>query len=59
LAEADRQRDSARRQAEARPRRARLAPIDFDATRAAVEKKTGHKPGETELMSYVMYPTSS
>jgi pyruvate carboxylase len=35
---------------------ARLAPIDFDATRAAVEKKTGHKPGETELMSYVMYP---
>jgi pyruvate carboxylase len=35
---------------------ARLAPIDFDATRAVIEKKTGHKPGETELMSYVMYP---
>ena len=43
-----------------KPRRgragARLAPIDFDETRAVIEKKTGHKPGETELMSYVMYP---
>ncbi len=35
---------------------ARLAPVDFDATRALIEKKTGHKPGETELMSYLMYP---
>lgn len=35
---------------------AKLAPIQFDETRAVVEKKTGHKPSETDLMSYVMYP---
>ena len=35
---------------------ARLAPIDFDETRALIEKKTGHKPSETDLISYVMYP---
>jgi len=43
-----------------KPRRgrpgARLAPIDFDETRAKLEKKTGHKPGETDLVGYVMYP---
>ena len=35
---------------------ARLAPIDFDETRTLIEKKTGHKPSETDLVSYVMYP---
>jgi pyruvate carboxylase len=35
---------------------ARLAPIDFEQTRVVIEKKTGHKPGATELLSYVMYP---
>lgn len=35
---------------------ARLGAIDFDETRALVEKKTGHKPSETDLMSAVMYP---
>jgi pyruvate carboxylase len=43
-----------------KPRRgrpgARLAPADFDETRALIEKKTGHKPSETDLMSYLMYP---
>ncbi len=43
-----------------KPRRgrpgARLAPVDFDEVHALVEKKTGHKPTETDLMSYVMYP---
>jgi len=43
-----------------KPRRgragARLAPIDFEQTRSLIDKKTGHKPAETELMSYVMYP---
>jgi pyruvate carboxylase len=43
-----------------KPRRgrpgARLAPIDFEEVRTLVEKKTGHKPTETDLMSYVMYP---
>jgi len=44
----------------AKPRRgrpgARLAPIDFDETRALIEKKTGQKSTETDLVSYVMYP---
>jgi pyruvate carboxylase len=44
----------------AKPRRgrpgARLAPIDFDETRALIEKKTGQKPTATDLVSYVMYP---
>ncbi|MBA3975121.1 MAG: pyruvate carboxylase [Candidatus Solibacter sp.] len=35
---------------------ARLKPIDFDEARAAAEKRTGHKPSETDLMSYLMYP---
>jgi pyruvate carboxylase len=43
-----------------KPRRgrpgARLKAIDFDATRVEIEKKTGHKPSETDLMSCVMYP---
>ena len=44
-------------QAEARPRRARAwRPSISKTTRAVIEKKTGHKPGETELMSYLMYP---
>ncbi len=43
-----------------KPRRgrpgARLKPVDWEETRAAIEKKTGHKPSETDLLSYVMYP---
>lgn len=43
-----------------KPRRgrpgARLKSIDFDEARAAAEKRTGHKPSETDLMSYLMYP---
>ncbi len=35
---------------------ARLKAVDFDEARAAVEKRTGHKPTETDLMSYLMYP---
>jgi pyruvate carboxylase len=35
---------------------AKLAPINFEDTRALVEKKTAHKPTEPDLMSYVMYP---
>ncbi len=35
---------------------ARLAAIHFDETRSLIEKKTGHKPDETDVMSYVMYP---
>jgi pyruvate carboxylase len=35
---------------------ARLAPVDFEETRALIERKSGRKPGETDLMSYVMYP---
>ncbi len=43
-----------------KPRRgrpgARLEPIQFEDTRGLVEKKTGHKPSDADLMSYVMYP---
>jgi pyruvate carboxylase len=43
-----------------KPRRgrpgARLAPADFDETRSLIEKKTGRRPAETDLMSYLMYP---
>jgi pyruvate carboxylase len=35
---------------------AKLAPIDFEETQALLEKKTGHKPSTTDMMSYVMYP---
>ena len=35
---------------------AKLKPVDFEEARAAVEKKTGAKPTETDLMSYLMYP---
>jgi pyruvate carboxylase len=44
----------------AKPRRgrpgARLAPVDFDETRASIDKKTGQKSTQTDLVSYVMYP---
>lgn len=33
-----------------------LPPVDLAATRATVEKKTGHKCSQTDLMSYLMYP---
>jgi len=43
-----------------KPRRgrpgARLAPANFDETRALIDKKTGAKPSDTDLMSYLMYP---
>jgi pyruvate carboxylase len=43
-----------------KPRRgrpgARLAPANFDETRALIDKKTGAKPSGTDLMSYLMYP---
>jgi pyruvate carboxylase len=43
-----------------KPRRgrpgARIPAADLDATRATLEKKTGHRPSETDLMSYLMYP---
>ena len=35
---------------------ARLKAVDFDEARATAEKRTGHKPSETDLMSYLMYP---
>jgi pyruvate carboxylase len=35
---------------------AKLAPAQFDEVRAQLEKKTGHKPPDTDLMSYLMYP---
>jgi len=35
---------------------ARLKAVDFDEAKAVVEKRTGHKPTETDLMSYLMYP---
>jgi pyruvate carboxylase len=35
---------------------AKLKPVQWDETRALLEKKTGHKPSETDLTSYVMYP---
>jgi pyruvate carboxylase len=35
---------------------ARLAPVNFAEVKALVEKKTGQKPTETDLVSYVMYP---
>ncbi|MBI5280806.1 MAG: pyruvate carboxylase [Candidatus Solibacter usitatus] len=35
---------------------AKLAAVDFDETRALIEKKTGHKPSAADVMSYVMYP---
>ncbi len=33
-----------------------LEPVDFAATKAAVEQKTGHEIARTDLMSYLMYP---
>ena len=33
-----------------------LAPVDFDQTTAALEKKLGHKISHTDLLSYLMYP---
>jgi pyruvate carboxylase len=43
-----------------KPRRgrpgARLAPVDFSEVRSQLEKKTGQKTTETDLVSYVMYP---
>ena len=43
-----------------KPRRgrpgARLAPANFDETRALIDKKTGAKPSDADLMSYLMYP---
>jgi pyruvate carboxylase len=33
-----------------------LPPADFDAVRAAAEKRVGHKVSRTDLMSYLMYP---
>jgi pyruvate carboxylase len=33
-----------------------LAPVDFEQTRAAVEKKLEQKISGTDLMSYLMYP---
>ena len=35
---------------------ARLGKVDFEAERAALDKKTGHKTAETDFMSYLMYP---
>lgn len=35
---------------------ARLKPVDFEEARAQIDKKTGAKPAETDLMSYLMYP---
>src|ERR1019366_5434197 len=35
---------------------ARLAPIDFDHTRAKVRKILGHDPRHDEVLSYIMYP---
>ena len=43
-----------------KPRRgrpgARLASANFDETRALIDKKTGAKPSDADLMSYLMYP---
>jgi pyruvate carboxylase len=43
-----------------KPRRgrpgARLAPVDFAEVRSQIEKKTGQKATDTDLVSYVMYP---
>ncbi len=33
-----------------------LPPVDFAATRAEVEKKTGRAPSERDVLSYLMYP---
>ena len=33
-----------------------LAPVDFEQTTAALEKKLGHKISHTDLLSYLMYP---
>jgi pyruvate carboxylase len=33
-----------------------LAPVDFEQTTAAIEKKLGHKISHTDLLSYLMYP---
>ena len=35
---------------------ARLAPVDLAAASETVEKKIGHKPTRTDLLSYLMYP---
>jgi pyruvate carboxylase len=44
----------------AKPKRGRpgehLAPVDFEQTTAALEKKLGHKISHTDLLSYLMYP---
>ena len=33
-----------------------LAPVDFEQTTAALEKKLGHRISHTDLLSYLMYP---
>ncbi len=33
-----------------------LAPVDFQQTRASVEKKLEHRISDTDLLSYLMYP---
>ena len=35
---------------------ARLEPVNFEETRAALDKKVGTKSSETDLVSYLMYP---
>ncbi len=35
---------------------AHLPPVNLAETSALLEKKTGHKPARTDLMSYLMYP---
>jgi pyruvate carboxylase len=35
---------------------AHLAPVDFEKTKATIEKKTEQKISDTDLLSYLMYP---
>jgi pyruvate carboxylase len=35
---------------------ANLEPADFEATAAAIERRTGRKPSRDEILSYLMYP---
>jgi pyruvate carboxylase len=35
---------------------AHLPPVDLEEAEAALEKKAGHPPSRTDLMSYLMYP---
>ncbi len=35
---------------------ANLKPVDLKQTSAQLEKKLGHKPSQTDLLSYLMYP---